>query len=465
MRSASSTPAETGPVLPDRLTARNAPSLSGTVRLPGDKSISHRVLILAALAEGESTIEGLLEADDVLRTGAVLRAMGVSVERQGPGVWHVVGRGLRGLQAPDHALDFGNSGTGVRLMMGILAGQPFTADLTGDASLCRRPMARVTTPLAIMGARAVLVDDTRLPGRLTGQAPLTAIRYELPVPSAQVKSAVLLAGLFADGETVVVERTPTRDHTERLLARLGVALTHETVDTPDGPATAIRLTPGTALRAGPLCVPGDPSSAAFPLVAAAIVPGSRVVIEGMVMNPHRTGLVACLEEMGAVIERLNPRDAGGEPVADLALSAPDGLRGITVPAARAASMIDEYPALSVAAACAQGRTVMQGIGEMRVKESDRLAAMARGLAACGAHVEEGPDSLAVEGQGPGSLPGGAEIDSDGDHRIAMAFLVAGLAAQKPISATGAAMIATSFPGFTDTMAALGAPITAAGEDI
>lgn len=442
------------------LTAHKSEGLAGSLRVPGDKSISHRVLMLAALAVGESTIDGLLEGEDVMRTAAALRALGAEIERAPDGRWHVWGRGIGGLREPDQVLDLGNSGTGVRLLMGVLAAHPMTATLTGDASLVSRPMARIAEPLALMGAAIQARDGGRLPLAITGSAELRPVSYRLPVPSAQVKSAVLLAGLGAPGVTEVIESAPTRDHSERLLRHFGatVAVSEEGEG---GDGRRISLTGQPELAAGPLRVPGDPSSAAFPLVAALITPGSEIRLPGLGLNPLRAGLIETLKEMGARIEIENAREEGGEPVGDLRVAA-SALEGVEVPAARAPSMIDEYPILAVAAACARGTTLMQGLGELRVKESDRLAAVACGLAACGVAVEEGPDSLTVHGTGApgGAPPGGAVVASQLDHRIAMSFLVLGLASEQPVTIDDDAPIETSFPGFAAAMAGIGARFTA-----
>jgi 3-phosphoshikimate 1-carboxyvinyltransferase len=431
------------------LTAYRSDALTGTATVPGDKSISHRALMFAALAVGESTIHGLLEGEDVLATAAALRALGAEVTRD-DGAWHVWGRGIGGLVAPDEVLDFGNSGTGVRLAMGVIAGQPITAVMTGDASLRGRPMERVFAPLLHMGVRVQAREGGRLPLSLTGPATLRPIRYRLPVPSAQVKSAVLIAGLAAPGATTVVEPAPTRDHSERLLRHFGASVTCE--DEPEG--LAVTVTGQPELAGCRVVVPADPSSAAFPAVAALLVPGSRLRLPGIGLNPLRCGLYATLREMGAEIAEEAPRQEAGEPIADLVVSA-SRLRGVEVPAERAPSMIDEYPILAIAAACAEGTTVMRGLGELRVKESDRLAAVARGLAACGVAVEEGEDSLTVQGCG-GPPPGGGSIRTDLDHRIAMAFLVLGLASERPVTIDDAGPIDTSFPGFATLMRALGA---------
>jgi 3-phosphoshikimate 1-carboxyvinyltransferase len=434
------------------LTAHPSDGLAGEIPVPGDKSISHRALMLAALAVGESEITGLLEGEDVLRTAEALRALGAEVARADGGAWRVWGRGVGGLVEPDRVLDMGNSGTAARLLMGILAGHPMTTVLTGDASLVGRPMGRVAEPLEQMGARIVARRGTRLPLAVVGSDRLLPIRYRLPVPSAQVKSAVLLAGLGAPGRTEVVETLPTRDHSERMLRHFGAEVRVEETD--EGQLVA--LTGQPELEARRVTVPGDPSSAAFPLVAALVTPGSRLRLAGVGLNPRRCGLLDTLREMGADIGIGNEREAGGEPVGDL-LATAGPLRGVEVPAERAPAMIDEYPVLAVAAACATGTTVMRGLAELRVKESDRLAAVAQGLAACGVKVEEGPDSLAVHGLA-GRPPGGGTVESRLDHRIAMSFLVLGLAAERPVTVDDAGPIETSFPGFADLMKSLGGRI-------
>ncbi len=441
------------------LAAHPSETISGHLRAPGDKSISHRALMLAALAVGESEIHGLLEGEDVMRTGAAMGALGAAVARGGDGVWRVTGRGLGGLVEPAQVLDLGNSGTGARLLMGLLASHDMTAVLTGDASLSARPMRRVAVPLEQMGARVVARDGGLMPLTVIGTASPLPIRYELPVASAQVKSAVLLAGLNAPGETTVIEPAPTRDHTERLLKHFGAAL-HVTET---GGGREIVLTGQPELTARRIEVPADPSSAAFADVAALVLPGSELRLEGVNVNPLRRGLFGTLQEMGADIRFENRREASGEPVADLLVIA-SSLSGVEVPAARAPSMIDEYPVLAVAAACAKGRTVMRGLGELRLKESDRLAAIARGLGACGVVVEEGPDSLTVTGAG-GRPPGGnsAPVATDLDHRVAMSFLVLGLASDAPVTIDDDATIATSFPGFVETMNDLGAAIAPAAQ--
>ena len=434
------------------LISRAAGPLNGRVRVPGDKSISHRALILAGVAAGRSHIRGLLEGEDVLRTAAAMRAMGVALDRGADGVWRVDGVGIGGLAEPEDVLDFGNSGTGARLLMGLLAAHPITAFLTGDASLRRRPMARVAEPLTRIGARIIAREGGRLPLAILGATAPLPIAYQLPVPSAQVKSAVLLAGLGAPGETSVIETLPTRDHSERMLRHFGAVVTveHEA----DGRRITVRGQP--ELRAADLVVPGDPSSAAFPLVAALLMQGSQVVIESVGVNPLRTGLLDTLREMGADITVLHERSEAGEPVADLSVRA-SVLSGVEVPAERAPRMIDEYPILAVAAAFARGRTVMHGLSELRVKESDRLSAIAQGLAACGAKLAVAGDTLAVEGSA-GPPPGGALIATRLDHRIAMAFLVLGMAARAAVRIDDGETINTSFPGFVELMNGLGARI-------
>lgn len=434
------------------LVARRGAALAGRLRVPGDKSISHRALMLGALAVGETAISGLLEGEDVLRTAAAVRALGADVARDAPGRWRVRGVGVGGFAAPDDVLDFGNSGTGARLLMGAVAGHPVTAVFTGDASLRRRPMGRITAPLAQIGARFEGRAGNLLPITVVGARTPMPIRYLLPVASAQVKSAVLLAGLNAPGRTAVVEPEPTRDHTERLLRHFGARVAVE--DGPEGRTVTLDGQP--ELVPSPIAVPGDPSSAAFPLVAALIAPGSAVTVEGVCVNPLRAGLFETLREMGADIAVANLREEGGEPVADITARA-GPLRGVAPPPARAPAMIDEYPVLAVAAACAEGRTVLRGLGELRVKESDRIGAMARGLAACGVPVEELEDGLVIDGLGEAArVPGGATIETYMDHRIAMAFLVLGLGARAPVAIDDHRMIDTSFPGFPDLMRGLGA---------
>jgi len=440
----------------DLLTAWPGAPLTGEVAAPGDKSISHRALILGAMARGETAITGLLEGDDVLRTAAAMRAFGAGVERLGDGAWRVEGHG--GFAEPADVIDCGNAGTGVRLIMGAAAGFELTASFTGDASLRKRPMGRVLDPLSQMGARFLSRGGGRLPLTLRG-GDLSPIAYTLPMASAQVKSAVLLAGLRAEGGVTVREPEPTRDHTERMLRAFGAVV--EVTEEPGG-ARVVRLAPGQALTGCVIDVPGDPSSAAFPLVAALITPGSAVTVRNVLLNPLRTGLFTTLIEMGADLTYSNLRDAGGEPVGDITARF-SALTGVEVPAARAPSMIDEYPILAVAAAFATGSTVMRGIGEMRVKESDRVALMAQGLSACGVGVHEEPETLTVVGGAGRNHPvGGGRITTHGDHRIAMSHLVLGLAAQDAVSVDQPGMIATSFPGFVELMQGLGGRIEWAG---
>ncbi|MBV9860912.1 MAG: 3-phosphoshikimate 1-carboxyvinyltransferase [Alphaproteobacteria bacterium] len=431
--------------------ARAAGPLRGRVRSPGDKSISHRALMLGALAVGRTEIAGLLEGEDVIATAAALRALGAHIARGSDGRWIVDGVGIGGLSEPEQLLDLGNSGTSARLLLGILATHRLTAFVTGDASLRRRPMARVIEPLTRFGAQFVARAGGRLPLAVTGAADPVPIAYRLPVPSAQVKSAVLLAGLNTPGATSVIEPSPTRDHTERMLAHFGASVASEPVEA-GGQLITVEGFP--ELAAAPIVVPGDPSSAAFPLVAALLVPGSEVIVEGVGLNPLRAGLIDSLREMGADIAALGEREAGGEPIADLQVRA-GALHGADIPAERAPTMIDEYPILAVAAACARGRTVMRGLAELRVKESDRLTGIAEGLARCGVKVAIEGDTLIVEGDG-GPPPGGALIETRLDHRIAMAFLVLGLAARQPVRIDDAGPIATSFPDFLALMNRLGA---------
>jgi 3-phosphoshikimate 1-carboxyvinyltransferase len=437
------------------LSSGTAAALNGRLRAPGDKSVSHRALILAALAVGRTRVTGLLEGEDVMRTAAAMGALGAALRRGNDGAWLIDGVGIGGLAEAEDVLDLGNSGTGARLLMGVVASHGITTFFTGDASLRRRPMARVAEPLQRMGARILARDGGRLPLAVIGAASPLPITYRLPVPSAQVKSAVLLAGLNAPGETIVIEPQPTRDHSERMLRHFGAALAVD--DGPEG--RRIRLKGQPELKAADLAVPGDPSSAAFPAIAALLVPGSEVVIEGVGVNPLRTGLFDTLTEMGAELSLLQERIEGGEPVADLRLRT-SALRGVEVPAERAPRMIDEYPVLAVAAAFAKGRTVMHGLGELRVKESDRLSAIVQGLTACGVSVAVDGDTLAVDGLGAPPA-GAAEIAAKLDHRIAMAFLVLGLAARRPVRIDDGATIATSFPGFVEAMNGLGASIAPA----
>ncbi len=436
------------------MTSEKSGPLSGTAAVPGDKSISHRALIFGAMAVGETRITGLLEGQDVLDTAKAMQAFGAEVVQHGPGAWTVNGVGVGGFQEPADVIDCGNSGTGVRLIMGTMATTPITATFTGDASLRKRPMGRVTDPLSLFGTRAYGRKGGRLPMTVVGAENPVPVRYALPVASAQVKSAVLLAGLNAPGETVVIEREPTRDHSERMLLGFGATLNVE--KTAEGHVITLQGRP--ELRPQTVAVPRDPSSAAFPVCAALIVEGSDILVPGVSQNLTRNGLYLTLVEMGAEIEFQNPREEGGEPVADLRVRFSDAMKGIEVPPDRAPSMIDEYPILSVVAAFSTGKTVMRGVRELRVKESDRIDAMARGLEACGVRIEEDEDTLIVHGMGAGGMPGGAVAKTHLDHRIAMSFLVAGMAAQKPVSVDDGSPIVTSFPIFEGLMNGLGARI-------
>ena len=437
------------------MTARKSGPLTGTAEVPGDKSISHRALIFGAMALGETRITGLLEGQDVLDTARAMQAFGATVQKHGPGTWSVQGVGVGGFTEPADVIDCGNTGTGVRLIMGCMATTAMTATFTGDASLRKRPMGRVTDPLALFGAQAYGRKGGRLPMTVVGATNPVPVRYALPVASAQVKSAVLLAGLNAPGQTVVIEREPTRDHSERMLLGFGADLTVE--KTAEG--NVITMTGRPMLKAQTVAVPRDPSSAAFPVCAALVVEGSDILVPGVSQNLTRNGLYLTLVEMGADIQFQNPRTEGGEPVADLRVRFSGDMKGIEVPASRAPSMIDEYPVLSVVAACATGRMVMRGVKELRVKESDRIDAMARGLEACGVRIEEDEDTLIVHGMGAGQVPGGATCAVHLDHRIAMSFLVLGMAAKKPVTVDDASPIATSFPLFEGLMTGLGADLS------
>ena len=436
------------------LSAKRSGPLKGTVRPPGDKSISHRALMLGALAVGETSIEGLLEGEDVLSTAAAMRAFGATVRRTGPGAWRVAGLGVGGLIEPDAVIDFGNAGTGARLTMGIAASHNFAATFTGDASLVKRPMGRVFDPLRRMGAQILARAGDKLPATLKGPEALIPIEFRLNVPSAQVKSCVLLAALNSPGVTTIVEPTATRDHTERMLAAFGAAIE---IDTAEDGARVIRLEGGRSLKPQIIVVPSDPSSAAFAIVAALIVEGSDVTVENVLLNPTRTGLIETLIEMGGDIAIANQRQVGGEEVGDIRVKA-SRLRGVTVPAKRAPSMIDEYPVLAVAAAFAGGDTQMEGIGELRFKESDRVATVLAGLRANGVKAEDAPETLIVHGGvgGGASVEGGGTVATHLDHRIAMSFLVLGLASEKPVTIDDARPIATSYPEFRNLMTGLGA---------
>ena len=426
--------------------------------MPGDKSISHRSLILGALSVGETRVRGLLEGEDVLATAAAMRAFGAEVTRDKAGEWHVHGVGVGGFAEPDNVIDCGNAGTGVRLIMGAMATTPITATFTGDASLRSRPMGRVTDPMALFGARAYGRTGGRLPMTVVGAADPVPVRYTLPMPSAQVKSAVLLAGLNAPGETAVIEGEATRDHTERMLRGFGAEVAVEET----GEGRIITLTGQPELKPQSIDVPRDPSSAAFPVCAALIVEGSDVLVPTIGLNPTRAGLFQTLREMGADLTYENEREEGGEPVADLRARFSPNMKGIEVPPDRAASMIDEYPILSVVASFAEGKTTMRGVKELRVKESDRIDAMAKGLRANGVTVDEGEDWWEVTGLGAGGVRGGGMAEARLDHRIAMSFLVLGMAARAAVTIDDAAPVATSFPIFHDLMTGLGARFERSG---
>ena len=436
-----------GPARP--ITSCKSAPLRGEALVPGDKSISHRALILGALSVGETRISGLLEGQDVLDTGKAMQAFGAGVERRGKGEWVVSGVGVGGFAEPETVIDCGNAGTGVRLIMGAMATTDITATFTGDASLRARPMGRITEPLKLFGAEAVGREGGRLPLSLVGAHSPMPVRYATPMPSAQVKSAVLLAGLNAPGETVVIEQEATRDHTERMLAGFGAEISTEITD--EGRIITLKGQP--ELTAQTIAVPRDPSSAAFPVAAALLVPGSDILVPGIGQNPTRNGIFTTLVEMGADIGFENRRLEGGEPVADLRVRF-GALTGIEVPPERAPSMIDEYPILAVVAASAMGATVMRGIKELRVKESDRIDAMARGLEACGVNIEEGEDFLIVHGTE--KIPGGATCKTHLDHRIAMSFMCFGMASEQPVTIDDAGPIETSFPDFIPLMEHLGA---------
>lgn len=437
------------PASPLRLSAPGP--LSGRVRVPGDKSISHRSLMLSALAVGTSRVEGLLEGEDVLATAAAMRAMGASIVRGEDGLWTIDGVGVGGLLQPEAALDMGNSGTSTRLLMGVVASHAVTATFIGDASLSKRPMGRVIEPLSKMGAELTPSPGGRLPLMVRGLAPAVPIEYRLPVASAQVKSAVLLAGLNTPGITRVIEPVPTRDHSERMLRGFGAELSVEEV----GGERIISITGEAELKPQHIVVPGDPSSAGFPVVAALIVPGSEIVVENVGLNPTRAGLYEVLRAMGGDIVFENERIVGGEPVADLRVKA-SSLKGIEPDPAIVPSMVDEFPILFVACALAHGRSTLRGLEELRVKESDRITVMADGLRAIGARVEEVEDGLIIDGTGGERLAGGATVATHLDHRIAMSFAVASLAATRPVTVDDRAPIATSFPIFISMMESLGA---------
>ncbi len=436
------------------LTSRPSSPLKGAARIPGDKSISHRALMFGALAIGETMISGLLEGEDVLHTAAAMRALGAKIEKGDDGLWRIHGVGVGGLREPSDILDMGNSGTSTRLLMGLIAGHPIAATFTGDASLNKRPMQRVITPLEMMGAKFLGRSGGKLPMTLQGAKDTLSIEYRLPVASAQVKSAIMLAGLSAAGTTTVIEDHPTRDHSENMLRHFGLDI--KTEDIGNG-AQAIHVIGQQSLSPCAVDVPGDPSSAAFPAVAAAITPGSEITLSRIGMNIRRTGIFECLIEMGAGIEWKNIRIEAGEKVGDLYIKGGNTLKGITVPEERVPSMIDEFPVFAMAASCADGTTKMTGLSELRVKESDRLAMIAQGLEACGVKLEMGEDSLTIHGNGK-PPKGGASIETALDHRIAMAFLILGGVSIEPISIDDAAPIRTSFPNFVKLMNDLGCDI-------
>jgi 3-phosphoshikimate 1-carboxyvinyltransferase len=418
--------------------------LTGTAVIPGDKSISHRSLMFGGLAKGKTTIHGLLEGEDVLNTAAAMRAMGAEIEKHENGTWTTDGVGIGNLKEPASVLQMGNSGTSTRLLAGLVAGHPITAFFTGDASLIKRPMGRIITPLEQMGASFMARDGGRLPMGIKGAAKIKSIHYKLPVASAQVKSAILLAGLRSDGITTVIEEKPTRDHTENMLRHFGVLVDIE--DLENG-TQAIHLHGGQEMKAdADIYVPSDPSSAAFPAVAAAIREGSDVLLPRIGMNKRRNGIFLCLAEMGADIVFENERIEAGEPVADIRVRGTKTMQGIDVPESRVPSMIDEFPILAIAASCANGTTRMTGLEELRVKESDRLLMMANGLEACGVNLEMGEDSLTIHGTGK-APKGGATIETALDHRIAMSFLILGMATDKPVQIDDISPVNTSFPGF------------------
>lgn len=441
---------------PTPLTARPGGPLTGRIRIPGDKSISHRALILGAMTVGETLVSGLLEGEDVLNTAKAMQELGARLERLGDGNWRIHGVGVGGFAEPAGPLDFGNSGTGCRLAIGAVAGCGITATFDGDASLRKRPMRRIVDPLVRMGARVTTeAEGGRLPLTLKGAADPLPIIYESPVPSAQLKSAVLLAGLAAAGETTVIEAEASRDHTEKLMKHFGAKI----VSKPHGEhGRRIVLQGQPELEPAPVLVPADPSSAAFPLVGALLAAGSELTLDAVMTNPLRTGLFTTLREMGAQIEEINKRADGGEEVADLLVRA-SALKGVDVPAARAPSMIDEYLILAVAAAFAEGQTRMRGLKELRVKESDRLAATAAMLRVNGVAVDIEGDDMIVHGMGGNGVPGGGEVLTHMDHRIAMSALMMGLASKEPVRIDDSAFIATSFPGFVEMMRSLGADLS------
>ncbi len=437
------------------LTSQKCRSINGSARIAGDKSMSHRAIMFGSLAIGETIISGLLEGEDVLHTAAAMRAMGAKIEHGDDGLWRVHGVGIGGLQEPDQVLDMGNSGTSARLLMGLVGGHDITATFTGDASLVKRPMGRVIKPLEMMGASFLSRSNNRLPLTVKGAQNTLPIEYKLPVASAQVKSAIMLAGLNATGRTTIIENHPTRDHSENMLKAFGVDVGVEELK---GGANAVHLQGHQELQGCAIDVPSDPSSAAFPIVAALITDGSEITLPNIGVNPRRDGLFITLIEMGADLRYENTQASAGELVATIIASSKNQLKGITVPKSRVPSMIDEFPILAVAAACADGTTKMTGLKELRVKESDRLLMMANGLKACGVDLEMGEDSLIIHGTGKAPL-GGACIETALDHRIAMSFLVLGCAADEPIQIDNGAPIKTSFPDFVELMNDLGANIS------
>jgi 3-phosphoshikimate 1-carboxyvinyltransferase len=436
------------------LTSSKSGPLSGLTKIPGDKSISHRAIMFGALTIGETIISGLLEGEDVLHTADAMRAMGAKIDKSNDGLWRIHGVGIGGLRQPDAPLEMGNSGTSTRLLIGLVGGHDITATFTGDASLTKRPMKRVMTPLSMMGATFEARDGDKLPLTVHGSDNTLAIEYRLPVASAQVKSAILLAGLNARGTTTVIEETPTRDHTENMLRHFGVEVETETLD--DG-AQAISVVGGQMLQPCAVDVPGDPSSAAFPTVAALINPGSQIELYNTGISDRRDGIYRALKQMGADIEFKNIRVQAGEKVADIVVRGSNPLKGIDVDPRLVASMIDEFPVFAMAAACANGTTRMTDLAELRVKESDRLLMVANGLKACGVNLEMGEDWLTIHGTGK-PPKGGAMIETALDHRIAMSFLVLGTASDEPISVDDGSPILTSFPNFTDLMTELGCQI-------
>ena len=440
---------------PIPMTSHKCTGLSGVVEVPGDKSISHRSLIFGAMALGKTEISGLLEGQDVLDTAKAMEAFGASVTNHGDGNWTVHGVGVGGFSEPDGVIDCGNSGTGVRLIMGAMATHDMTATFTGDASLNKRPMARVTDPIALFGAEAYGRKGGRLPMTIVGAKHPVPVRYTVPMPSAQVKSAVMLAGLNAPGETVIIEKEATRDHTERMLVGFGAEVDVEI--TAEGRVITLRGYP--ELKPQTISVPRDPSSAAFPVCAALITEGSDILVPNIGLNPTRAGLYTTLREMGADLVFENERLEGGEPVADLRAKFSPNMKGIEVPPERAASMIDEYPILSVVASFAEGDTIMRGVKELRVKESDRIDAMAKGLRANGMDIDEGEDWWIIHGKGMGNVPGGGLAETFLDHRIAMSFLILGMGSEKPVHIDDGGPIVTSFPNFEPLMSALGAKLT------